>query len=78
MISRLRTFAPKGLRIQRRSARWMLVGAVLVVGLGISNFWLLMILLSLAYLVTLAFALAARRRAAAPCRHRRLTWTPRP
>lgn len=60
MISRLRTFAPKGLRIQRRSARWMLVGAVLVVGLGLSNFWLLTILLALAYLVSLAFALAAQ------------------
>lgn len=62
MICRLRTFAPKGLRIQRRSARWLLVGAALVVGLGISNFWLLMILLSAAYLATLAVALAVRRR----------------
>ncbi len=66
MISRLRTFAPKGVRIQRRSARWLLVGAALVVGIGISNFWLLMILLSLAYLVTLALALAAHRRRPRP------------
>ena len=66
MISRLRTFAPKGVRIQRRSARWLLVGAALVVGIGISNFWLLMILLSLAYLVTLVLALAAHRRRPRP------------
>jgi CDP-diacylglycerol--serine O-phosphatidyltransferase len=62
MISRIRTFAPKGLRIQRRSARWLLVGAALVVGLGISNFWLVMILLSGVYLATLAYALVAARR----------------
>ena len=66
MISRLRTFAPKGVRIQQRSARWLLVGAALVVGIGISNFWLLMILLSLAYLVTLVLALAAHRRRPRP------------
>lgn len=67
MICRLRTFALKGLRIQRRSARWLLVGAALLVGVGISDFWLLMILLSVAYLVTLAVALvAARRRPSRP------------
>lgn len=62
MISRLRTFAPKGLRIQRGSARWLLVGAALVVGVGLSDFWLLMILLSVAYLATLAAPLAGARR----------------
>lgn len=63
MVSRLRTFAPKGLRVQRRTATWLFVGAALVVGIGISDFWLLMILLAIAYLATLAGALVARWRA---------------
>ena len=67
MICRLRTPTPKGLRIPRERARWLLVGTALVVGLGISRLWLLMILLSAAYLATLLFcALAGRRRTPAP------------
>jgi CDP-diacylglycerol--serine O-phosphatidyltransferase len=66
MISRIRTFAPKGLRIERGSARWLLVGAALVVGLGVSDFWLVMILLSGAYLATLAYAVVTRRRRPRP------------
>jgi CDP-diacylglycerol--serine O-phosphatidyltransferase len=67
MISRLRTFAPKSVRVQRRSARWLLAGAALVIGLALSRFWLLMIGLALGYLATLAVALvAARRRAGQP------------
>ena len=45
MISRLRTPAPKGLRVRRERARWLLVGVALVAGLGVSRLWLLMILL---------------------------------
>lgn len=71
MISRLRTFAPKGLRIPRKSVRWLLVGAVLLVGLAISDFWLAMIGVSLAYLAGLAASAAGqfagrRRRERAP------------
>ena len=50
MICRLRTPAPKGLRVRRERARWLLVGVALVAGLGISRLWLLMILLTAAYL----------------------------
>jgi CDP-diacylglycerol--serine O-phosphatidyltransferase len=62
MICRLRTFAPKGLRISRRHARWLLVGVALLVGLTISRFWLLMILVDVAYLGSLVYALATARR----------------
>jgi CDP-diacylglycerol---serine O-phosphatidyltransferase len=61
MISRLRTFAPKALRISREQARWLLVGVALVVGLTFSRFWTLMILIDLAYLATLVHAAAFRR-----------------
>jgi CDP-diacylglycerol--serine O-phosphatidyltransferase len=67
MICRLRTLAPKGLRISRGAARWLLVGVALVVGLTFARFWLLMVLVDLAYLASLGYSLvAARPRAAAP------------
>jgi CDP-diacylglycerol--serine O-phosphatidyltransferase len=66
MISRLRTVAPKGLRISRERAPWLLVGVALVVGLTFSRFWILMILIDAAYLATLAYAALVRRRRAAP------------
>ena len=62
MICRLRTFAPKGLRISRGQARWLLVGVALVVGATFSRFWLLMILIDAAYLASLVLALATSRR----------------
>jgi len=67
MICRLRTFAPKGLRVSRGGARWLLVGVALVVGLTFARFWLLMVLVDLAYLGSLGYALVvARRSRAAP------------
>lgn len=64
MICRLRTFAPKSLRVSRTSARWLLVGVALTVGLMLSRFWWLMIAFDLAYLGMLAHALGSRRRPA--------------
>lgn len=62
MICRLKTFAPKGIRISRGQARFLLVGVALMVGLTFSRFWLLMILFDLAYLGSLAWAVMAARR----------------
>lgn len=62
MICRLRTFAPKGLRFSRNAARAALVGVALLVGLTFSRFWLLLIVIDLAYLASLVYALAYRRR----------------
>jgi CDP-diacylglycerol---serine O-phosphatidyltransferase len=65
MICRLRTFAPKGLRVSRGQARWLLVGVALVVGLTFARFWLLMVVVDLAYLASLGCALAVARRSRA-------------
>lgn len=62
MISRLKTFAPKGLRISREQAQFLLVGVALLVGLTFTRFWLLMIFLDIAYAATLVHALAVSRR----------------
>lgn len=62
MISRVRTFAPKGLRFTRTGARALLVGVALLVGLTFSRFWLLLIAIDLAYLASLAYAAVQRRR----------------
>jgi CDP-diacylglycerol--serine O-phosphatidyltransferase len=62
MVCRLRTFAPKGLRISRGGARWLLVAVPLVAGLAIARFWLLMVLVDAAYLCSLAYAAGRRRR----------------
>jgi CDP-diacylglycerol--serine O-phosphatidyltransferase len=63
MVCRLRTFAPKSLRISRAGARWLLVGVPLLIGLALSRFWGLMLLLDAAYLGVLAYsAIAGRRR----------------
>jgi CDP-diacylglycerol--serine O-phosphatidyltransferase len=66
MISRLRTLAPKGMRISRERARWLLVGVALVVGVTFSRFWVLMILIDLAYAATLVHAAIGRRRRGVP------------
>lgn len=62
MVSRLRTLSPKGLRVPRDKARYVLVGAAFVVGLIFSRFWLLLVVLTLAYAATLVWAMVRRRR----------------
>ena len=64
MVCRLRTVAPKALRISRGGARWLLVAVPLLTGLALSRFWGVMVLLDLAYLGLLAWtaAVAIRRR----------------
>lgn len=66
MISRVRTFAPKGLRISRNSARWLLVSVALLVGVTFSQFWLLMVFIDVAYLGSLLYSLATRKRPRPP------------
>lgn len=62
MVATLRTPSIKGLRIARDKAVWVLIGAAFVVGLGITRFWLLMVLICVAYLVTIAALTVALRR----------------
>lgn len=62
MICRLRTFAPKSVRLSSTGARWLLAAVPLVAGLALARFWSLMVLADVAYLATLVWAVAAGRR----------------
>ncbi len=63
MVSTLPTPSIKGLRIARDKAVWVLIGAAFVVGLGITRFWLLMVLVCAAYMVMIVAVAALHRRA---------------
>ncbi|TPE52477.1 CDP-alcohol phosphatidyltransferase family protein [Amaricoccus solimangrovi] len=56
MVSRLPTFSPKAIRIPRDKVRFLLIGTAIVVGLAATRFWLLMVLVALAYVATLIHA----------------------
>ena len=64
MICRLRTPALKGLRVSRGQARWLLVGDGARRRADFARFWLLMVLVDLAYLGSLAWAATVARRPA--------------
>ncbi|CAN5787148.1 CDP-diacylglycerol--serine O-phosphatidyltransferase [soil metagenome] len=49
MVSRIRTFSPRSLRISRRQGGWALIATALIVGLALTRFWLLMVLACAAY-----------------------------
>ncbi|OCX64496.1 CDP-diacylglycerol--serine O-phosphatidyltransferase [Thioclava sp. SK-1] len=53
MISRIRTFSPKSLRVPRWAFAPMLMGTVIAMGLMFSRFWLLLVIVSLIYLAML-------------------------
>ncbi len=61
MVSRLPTFSPKALRIPRDRVRWLLVGTAIVVGLGLTHFWLTMIIAVFAYIASLAHSAIVTR-----------------
>lgn len=62
MVSRIPTPSIKGLRIPRDKARYVLVGMALLVGLTISRFWLLMVVVSLTYLAVVLWQAIKHRR----------------
>lgn len=64
MVSTLATPSIKGLRVSRDRAVWVMIGAAFVVGLGITRFWLLMVLVCVAYLLTIGALAALQRRVA--------------
>ncbi|MFO1105605.1 MAG: CDP-diacylglycerol--serine O-phosphatidyltransferase [Amaricoccus sp.] len=53
MVSRLPTFSPKSLQIPRDKVRWVLVATAIMVGLGFTRFWLMMVLVVAIYGLTL-------------------------
>lgn len=61
MVSRLRTFSPKAVRIPRERSRFILVAAALLVGLALTRFWLLLILFDVVYAALLVHAAVWRR-----------------
>ncbi|MFP1645855.1 CDP-diacylglycerol--serine O-phosphatidyltransferase [Pontitalea aquivivens] len=62
MISRLPTFSPKALRIPRGRVGLMLIGTAIAMGILFTRFWMLMVLVDLAYLAALLPALWRARR----------------
>lgn len=57
MTSRIPTISPKSMRIPRDKAIFVLIGTVIVIGLLVTRFWLLMVLVGLVYLVVTGFAI---------------------
>ena len=62
MISRLPTISPKGLRVPRNRAVWLLLGVAVFAGLGVTRPWVLLVLADLAYLGLLAQGAWGHRR----------------
>lgn len=62
MVSRIRTFSPKALRISRERSRFILVAAALLVGLTLTRFWLLLVVFDVAYAALIVSAVLAARR----------------
>jgi CDP-diacylglycerol--serine O-phosphatidyltransferase len=62
MISRVPTISSKSLRIPREKSGLVLVGAAVVVGLMVTRFWLLMVLLGVAYASLILYAVLVHMR----------------
>jgi len=63
MVSSLPTPSPKGLRIPRDKAVFVLVGMAILAGMMVSRFWQLMVIVSIAYLVVLVWSAVRWRKA---------------
>ncbi|MBN2741679.1 MAG: CDP-diacylglycerol--serine O-phosphatidyltransferase [Rhodobacteraceae bacterium] len=53
MISRIKTFSPKALRIPRGAVGFALIGTVIAVGMVFTKIWLLMVIIVVIYVVLL-------------------------
>ncbi|KFE33727.1 CDP-diacylglycerol--serine O-phosphatidyltransferase [Thioclava atlantica] len=53
MISRIKTFSPKAMRIPRRAVGIVLIGTVIAVGMVFTRIWLLMVILCVLYVLAL-------------------------
>lgn len=61
MISRLKTFSPKALRVPRGAVGVLMMLTVVATGLLFARLWLLLVVIDLVYLATLMVALARAR-----------------
>ncbi|MCE6950507.1 CDP-diacylglycerol--serine O-phosphatidyltransferase [Cereibacter sphaeroides] len=57
MTSRIPTISPKAMRIPRDKTIFVLIGTVIVLGLLVTRFWLLMVLVGLAYAAVTAMSI---------------------
>lgn len=62
MISRLPTISPKGMRVPRNRAVWLLVGVAVFAGVAVTRPWTVLVLADLAYLGLLAQGAWVHRR----------------
>ena len=62
MISRIPTFSPKALRIPQGRVGLLLVGTAIVVGMLFTRFWLVLVLIDLAYSAEILRTVVRRRR----------------
>lgn len=69
MASRLPTFSPKSLRVPKTGIVWVMVALPFIVGVMLTNFWASMILIDVAYILSLvqsAIRALIRRRSGSP------------
>lgn len=62
MVSRIPTLSPKGIRISRDHVPFVLVATAGAVGMMFTRFWLLMVLLVVAYIFAVGYGLVTARR----------------
>jgi CDP-diacylglycerol--serine O-phosphatidyltransferase len=62
MVSRIPTLSPKGLRISRDHVPFALLAVAVAVGMMLTRFWLLMVLLVIAYIGAIVHGLVTSRR----------------
>jgi CDP-diacylglycerol---serine O-phosphatidyltransferase len=62
MVSKIPTLSPKGLRISRDHVPFVLVAVAVAVGMVFTRFWLLMVLLVIAYIAAVVHGLVTSRR----------------
>lgn len=61
MISKLATLAPRSVRVPQRLAAVIMVAMVVVIGLGFTRPWLVLVMINAAYLATILYALIRAR-----------------
>ncbi len=61
MISKLRTLSPKAVKVPRRLVAVILFATVIVIGLGFTRPWFVLVVINAAYLATVLYALVRAR-----------------
>lgn len=59
MVSTVPTVSPKSMRVPRSRARWLLIGAAVVIGVALTRPWLLLVVADVIYVAAVVRALVA-------------------